>query len=76
MELIVQVKNGVAITTNPGQRVHQHCRRDFCDPKRIANETAAQSNKVEKCSSLRSHKKLFDFSKHCMFCGNPAKYDG
>lgn len=65
------------INVHPGQVVHVKCRRDFCEPNRIAKDVASKHVTVEEeRTSLRSLQPLFDFKKHCMFCGQPAKYEG
>ncbi len=71
-------QRGSIIRTVPGQHVHQICRRNFCEPSRIhvAKNKASTSIESGEGTSLRSLHPPFDFSKHCIFCGQPAKYDG
>ena len=65
------------INVHPGQVVHVKCRRNYCEPNRIAKEVASKHVKVEEeRTGLRSLQPPFDFRKHCIFCGQPAKYDG
>ena len=71
-------KYGSDIRTQPGQMVHQECRRDFVNPNCIERDLREKNNpqNVSQIPSvvLRSESPMFDFREHCLFCGKPAKY--
>lgn len=62
-----------------GQTVHTKCRKDYCNPTRIASHLKqSTSTDASRASTpvLRSQEQKFSFQENCLFCGQPAKYDG
>ena len=61
-----------------GQRVHQMCRKDYCNPTRIASYIKHLST-TETCDAttplLRSKDHKFSFQENCLFCGQSVKFD-
>ncbi|CAC5362575.1 unnamed protein product [Mytilus coruscus] len=69
-------ERGETILVQPGQSVHQECRRVYCNPKAIdrsKKKTNIESNADS--PNLRSQT-LFSFADHCLFCGLEAKILG
>ena len=67
-------KRGLTLQVTAGQTVHQQCRRDYCKTqniKRCSDSLIDQEHKL-----LRSSGSNFNFKEDCLFCGQPAKYDG
>ena len=67
------------INITPGQTVHSYCRKIHCSQNCIASHNRKRSSTTSVPSnkpSLRSAETLFDYSKHCLFCGISDKYDG
>ena len=71
-------RGSVDIRTQPGQTVHQECRREFVNPNCIERDIRGQNNpqNIPKTPSvvLRSESPMFDFQEHCLFCGKSANY--
>lgn len=63
------------ICTKPGDRVHKECRRLYCNPQQIQKAQKASKRLTASSPSLRSGKTSFQFSTHCLFCGQAAKYE-
>lgn len=68
---------GSDIRTQEGQTVHSKCRKIWCNPNNIdafkrVKLVASTSNEPV----LRSQVGKFQFNKHCLFCGQEAKFDG
>ena len=63
------------ISTSPGQRIHQSCRRDFYHHREIR---CIDHNSVlqDKNWQLRSLSYSFSFKDHCLFCTRPVKIEG
>ena len=60
-----------------GQYVHVLCQINWINPNYIAS--AGKANLLLPSSTkkrLRSDGGAFDFSKHCLFCGQPSKIEG
>ena len=69
---------GDQINSEPGKKVHNQCRRDYCNTHTIA---ASRKRSLDTSSStsvpcvLRSAKPSFNYNEHCVFCGNTDTYD-
>ena len=69
------------VSVNPGEKVHQDCRRDYCKlqniKKALAQTADSQKNTVSEVKKiiLRSAEQNFQFKTHCLFCAAPAKFD-
>lgn len=61
----------------PGQTVHQECRRIYVNPNSIAKDTRKDGIPPEPKTPciLRSESPMFDFKEHCLFCGTFARYN-
>ena len=61
------------IQCTPGQKVHQECRRKYCNPDTLGKHghsiATGTGGRV-----LRSTEKRFDFSTDCFFCGKTATF--
>lgn len=69
---------GDFIRTVPGQRIHQDCRRIYCNPIKIAQANKQDELYQGACttrSSLRSSEELFNFSTNCLFCGTEVNFE-
>ncbi|KAL4231113.1 hypothetical protein ACF0H5_008696 [Mactra antiquata] len=66
----VGVNRGLDISTECGQSIHIHCRRDFIHQRNI--KVDANNNNENNNISLRS-KSNFDFMTKCLFCGFETK---
>ena len=67
------------ITITSGQKVHSGCRKTHCNPHCIASHNSKRPFSVTVSDNkprLRSTEALFDYSKHCLFCGTSDIYDG
>lgn len=62
------------VFSKPGDVVHQQCRRNFTDKRRILQAKRKQTYETDNMDAveLRS-KSIFDFKNHCIFCCKPAK---
>ena len=69
-------KRGISIRALPGQTVHQDCRRNHCNPRRINSAQVNVTENTSKRRALRSEATPFDYKEHCLFCGQSAKYEG
>ena len=70
------IKRNDSITVVPGEKVHQDCRRKYCNPQQIAKATRQKESKAGTSSNkhvLRSSEGGFNFRTDCLFCGRPAK---
>ena len=61
----------------PGQKVHQECRRKYCNPQQICKELRRQQeqygdNADRKRRVLRSSEDQFHYDADCLFCGQPG----
>ena len=66
-----------SIQTMPGEKVHQDCRRKYCNPYQIAKDTNQEESMPSTSSGrpvLRSSEEGFSFKTDCFFCGRPAKF--
>ena len=71
-------ERGNDLQAAPGQRIHQECWRVYTNAHSIACDlrcTDAQESQQRICT-LRSDSPKFEASKHCIFCGQSAKYAG
>ena len=68
-------QRGSELRTVPEEKVHVECRRRYCKAENIARDAASHQQPIETRCDLRSVKKTFSFQEHCMFRGQPAKYD-
>ena len=69
-------ERGDTITVQPGQYVHQECRKVYCNPKIIElNKKKTNKGNNTTVPQLRS-KALFSFADICLFCGQDAKISG
>ncbi len=59
---------GDSIHSKSGQKVHQDCRRKYCNPQQVAKQLGHNIQK----SGLRSSEGQFTWSTDCFFCGQPA----
>jgi len=59
---------GDSIHSKSGQKVHQDCRRKYCNPQQVAK---LLGHNIQK-SGLRSSEGQFTWSTDCFFCGQPA----
>lgn len=69
---------GEDVISTVGEKVHQECRRRYCNPQQVAKAVKQSSGKMEETSktySLRSREEEFNFKSHCFFCGQLAKVD-
>lgn len=70
-------ERGDSVVANPGQKVHVHCRRDYCNKHAIRrdNNDINDNSNHDPCASpsLRSSSGQFSFRDHCLFCGQIAK---
>ena len=64
------------ITFLPGQTVHVHCRKDYCNPIRIKLSLNKKPTQTVLSPSLRSNTERFNFSTNCLFCAQRAKFVG
>lgn len=64
---------GDDISTKPGDKVHKECRRLYCNSQQIEKAQKASERKIASSPSLRSGKTNFQFTTHCLFCGQAAK---
>lgn len=65
-----------SIRTEEGDVVHVQCRKRFTDPRKVAVEKEYHAKLEGPPRVLRSESGRFDYETHCLFCGQPAKYDG
>ena len=72
---IASKKRNDNLVVLPGQYVHVECRKQYCNPNVILRD-AKNQGKSNDSRLTRSRYDTFSFSKHCMFCGQPAKLDG
>ena len=59
----------------PRQKVHQDCRRKYCNPQQIAKCTAPAKSACDSAIEqyrLQSTEDQFHFKTDCFFCGQPA----
>ena len=71
-------ERGVDIRVQPGQKVHQSCRRAFCNPNNITADTRKRTyeqSSMSRQNVLRSETPTFCFREHCFFCGFPGRED-
>lgn len=72
-------RRGDQIHTEPGQRVHKHCRRVYCNSNAIS--ACTRKRKLDHNAStsdqcvLRSAEPSFNYKEHCLFCGKPDTYN-
>ena len=55
-----------------GQKVHQHCRKQYCNKKTIASDKKLAATGRVKRSCTRSQAGNFIFSEHCFLCEQPV----
>ena len=62
--------------TRAGQSVHQECRRVYIRPQNIAKDIKSKTNPSStQPIRRRSEEPAFVFKEHCLFCGQPARYE-
>ena len=66
-------ERGSSVRTQAGQRVHMKCRNNFTNPTRIEQDQKDCTDKLT--SRIRRSEIQFNFKEHCLFCGQPAKYE-
>ncbi len=68
--------NGInpAVNAKPGLKNHKKCRLDLLRPRGKSSDTKYEENASP--VKWRSTQLFFSSSEHCLFCGQPAKYDG
>lgn len=64
-------KRGEVIHTSPGDVVHQHCLRAYCNPKAINLQLQREQEDIQNNPVLRSSN-IFQFSEQCIFCEQSA----
>lgn len=67
------------LAVEPGEAVHQKCRKDLCRPMKKNATSRKKATVVKKNApviSRRSVTTAFDYKENCVFCGLTAKYDG
>lgn len=66
------------IVVAAGQRVHQACRRVFCNENyiKLSKRKRPDDSPVQRQINLRSKEEAFLYSEHCIFCGTGDIYQG
>ena len=73
----VSAKRGSDVRVQIKQVVHLKCRNDFINQNYIEADLRKKAvQETPTVSRLRSETPTFSFKDHCIFCGQPAKYDG
>ena len=67
-------ERGNSLKCNSGDVVHVDCRRWYTKPDNIARDKKCPDQRTDRKNELRSAN-WFNFQDHCLFCGQPAKFD-
>ena len=66
------------IEASVGDYVHKECRKNYTNPK-IIKRDSREGDSDDICTTSRGRRSLgsqSSFTKYCLFCGRPAKFNG